>query len=142
MTNPEQLFVMNAISRQGIAEMLRNVIDYASFQIMNDGQQELTNDDERLTDELCQQFAKDIGEQYDSEEEADEAEHNACVLALEEMGYRQLEEDHDEIQERHMLVKTIADLEFDLTQKRALLMQLDEQNAIEHVKHTEPGFLG
>jgi hypothetical protein len=73
MLDPNALFVVNALSRSGIAENLNSQL----------GREEFAPDDSRLTDEFCARYAATIGridcldchqeEKYEAESEYHEA---------------------------------------------------------------------
>ena len=56
MHDPKQLFVVSAITRESIAEDLNVILE------VSDVDDRLLPDDDRLTDEVCREYAKELGE--------------------------------------------------------------------------------
>lgn len=69
--DPEQRFVVTSLSRSNIADMLNNVID--ELEGDEDVPKRFTADDARLTDKLCQEFADDVFDASDDDEEIEAA---------------------------------------------------------------------
>lgn len=124
--DPNQLFVINAISRNGIAEELSSIISMMQM-THHAGKIELLPDDDDLTDEICQAYASAIGniDPSDSEEFVSDQEHKAMLEALESMGWVELPKEDDDVAERLALLAEIADFERQLTLKRARLQQIE-----------------
>ena len=118
--DPKQIFVCNSVTREEISYECKNFVESCGWSCV-DGR-DVAIDDERLTDELCQQYANAIGEQCDSEDLQSENDENAVHLLLEAMGYRQPDDDFDEKAE---LVADIQRTEEELKQKRARLMRIE-----------------
>lgn len=78
MADPTARFIVSVITRADIAERLNDfLVD------------EIRADDDRLTDELCQNFAEQlqvIDTDYTTDEARDEAEANLCCNTLLAMG--------------------------------------------------------
>jgi len=121
--DPNQVFVINAVTRRDIVGDLQSIIEYTCFKHPT-GPQDISEDDDRLTDAICQDYANalsDIDESYD-EETAEEIRNKAIVTALEAMGF--VQEEFDD--EREQLLAEIRATEHSLVLKRARLMQLEE----------------
>lgn len=58
MADPKKLFVVSAVSREGIAEALNEYLD--DNEALTDDR--LQFDDDRLTDEICEAYATGLGE--------------------------------------------------------------------------------
>lgn len=77
--NPDQLFITNAITRRGIAESLNDHLESMDLP------RSIADNDDRLTDEVCREYAKEIGDiDPDLDEDAiaevaDEINHNLLV---------------------------------------------------------------
>jgi len=138
--DPAQMFVMNAIPRNLIAENLENVRMYCGFHHPT-GPQEIAGDDDRLTDEICQKYADAIGsiDSSYSEDGADECEHTAICTALEAIGYVQ-EDDEDGDDERTVLLREIYEAEQLLALKRARVQQLDNMSEPDHLQTPDSAF--
>lgn len=54
--DPDQLFTTNAISRWGIAESLNDHLEHLDLP------RSIADGDDRLTDEVCREYAKEMGE--------------------------------------------------------------------------------
>lgn len=123
--NPKQLFVISAISRAGVAQDLSGTQEYCGYKHPV-GPQEIAEDDDRLTDEICQAYADAISEidYSDSEEFVAQVEQNAICEALEAMGYVQCESSDDEL--RRALQDEIRAYETMLATKRAVLASLGD----------------
>jgi len=140
--DPDQVFVINAITRSGIAEDLQDIRTACNYKHPT-GQQTIALDDERLTDELCQDYADALGQIdfYYSEESAEEASHNATCILLEAMGY--VDED-DELSatdiERQEILEWIEACEEQLVKYRAQLRRLDEVNEPDHLQTPDSAF--
>ncbi len=80
-----QRFVMNAITREGIAEALNDTIDGYELDVPR-----FTPNDDRLTDVICTEYAKGIG---DIGEEDLDGEAEVCEDILEQLGLYNPEED-------------------------------------------------
>ena len=137
--DPDQVFVINAITRSGIAEDLQDIRTACNYKHPT-GQQTIALDDERLTDELCQDYADALGQIdfYYSEESAEEASHNAACILLEAMGY--VQEYSDDDQEREALRDEISRDEIVLAMKRARLQHLDELSESDHLQTPDSAF--
>ena len=123
--DPKQLFVVNAICRAGIASELSGTRECCGYKHPI-GPQEIAEDDDRLTDEICQAYADAIGEidYSDSEEFTSDVEQNAICEALEAMGYIQCDSDDDEL--RRILQDEIKAYETILATKREALAMLGD----------------
>ncbi len=66
MSNPKKLFVISAITREQIAELLNDAMDY-----VGSGTPKFTKDDPRLTDGNCQAIADRLCEATDTSEDDD-----------------------------------------------------------------------
>lgn len=67
MNDPKKLFVISAITREQIAELLNDALDYA--QGVTDTVERFTTDDVRLTDENCQAIADRLNDSSDTSED-------------------------------------------------------------------------
>lgn len=83
MRDPNQVFVISAITRAGIAEDLNEWLEEGTLE------DRLAIDDDRLTDEICAEYAQKVGEvdedmtdsaQAECFEEIKEETVNACGL--------------------------------------------------------------
>ena len=126
--DPEQLFVMNAITRKWIAENLQDCRKFCGYKHPI-GPQEIAEDDDRLTDEICEAFAKAVGEidQDFNEETQDDLERTIITNTLEAMGYVAEEEDEEEAY-RAALIREVSVLESELARKRAMLDKMKASN--------------
>jgi len=82
MRDSKQLFTTNAVTREGIAEELNLTLECCELE------ERIAPDDDRLTDEICQQYADAIGgiDELDVEENVTEAEASICERILKAMG--------------------------------------------------------
>lgn len=136
--DPDQLFVMNAVTRKQIRNEVEEIRECCGFKHPIDPQTVAEND-YRLTDEICQAYADALGNidvSYD-EDSAEQASHNAVCVVLEAMGY--VAED-DEYDEREPLLVEIQIAENHLAMKRARLAQLDRLNEPDHLQTPGSGF--
>jgi len=81
-----QEFKIKTITRASIATEINNHIDIAQFT----GQNELTPDDDRLTDELCQNYADFLRHSFEITNDEDDqalAEHEYLSGLLIELGF-------------------------------------------------------
>lgn len=78
MADPKKLFVVNAITREEIANDLNNYLD-CNGAITSD---RLQPDDDRLTDAICEAYSKDLGNIETEVGFATEAmvDENVCAL--------------------------------------------------------------
>ena len=82
MRDPKQLFVINAVTREGIAEDLNDTLDgYAN-------EERFTPNDDRLTDEICAAYAAALGNIDEDMPRAaqEDAACNAAEAAIEATG--------------------------------------------------------
>jgi len=125
--DPNQVFVIAALTREGIMESLQYVLEYSEGDLKHPtGPQDLLKDDDRLTDEICQEYARALGDidPLDSEETVLEAEHNAAIFALKAMGYVEEELTPAE-KERIEILEWFSAYEKQLVKHRARLQELD-----------------
>lgn len=124
--NPNQIFIVSSFSRKQIAAEARNILEYGDYK--HPFTQEVADDDDRLTDEICQQYVdaiSDIDEAEWSEEAVLEAQDLAAVVVLESMGYVYQDEKEDQEAARIAILKEISETERLLAEQRARLAQLD-----------------
>ena len=124
--DPNQLFVMNAVTRKQIRDEVEEVRGCCGYKHPIDPQ-EVAENDYRLTDEICQAYADALGniDISQSEDSAEEESHNAVCIVLEAMGYVCEDDVDDEDDERKALLEEILQTENALAQRRARLQQLD-----------------
>lgn len=124
--DPNQVFVIAALTREGIMESLQYVLECSEGDLKHPtGPQDLLKDDDRLTDEICQEYARALGDidPLDSEETVSEAEHNAAIFALKAMGYVEEELTPAE-KERKEILEWFSAYEKQLVKHRARLQEL------------------
>lgn len=122
--DPNQLFTTNTISRDTIAYLLN--ADREMWNYVHEADlQEITGDDDRLTDEFCILFAKRIGEidREDCEEAITDAQDAIIAGFLGDLGYKIKKKDPAVI--RKDLLDKIAKLEREIAMERTSLMQLE-----------------
>lgn len=114
-----QLFVINAIKRCDIAGDVNGYLEAGEF-TTDTGPLLLAEDDERLTDKLCQGYADALSD-IDGDNE-DEVTENAAMWLLEELGYTSVEMVVDEAA---TLRDAIEKVDEDLRAMRARLAVLE-----------------
>jgi len=114
-----QLFVINAIKRCDIASDVNVYLEAGEF-TTDTGPLLLVEDDERLTDKLCQGYADALSDICGDNE--DEVTENAAFWLLEELGYRSVEVVVDEAA---TLRDAIEQADEDLRAMRARLTELE-----------------
>lgn len=116
--NPQQLFIIQSISRQDIAETLSDSLDWIGY-VHKDGDLTFLDICERLTDEICQKYADMLSEiDYigDSVEYTSDQEHDAIRYVLEQLGY--VEKETEQVDEIELLYHDILATERVLNEKR------------------------
>lgn len=123
--NPFKLFVVNALTRRDIALAFSEIRECCGYEHPV-GPQEIAEDDDRLTDAICQEYADALGEidYSDSEEFTSQTEQNAVCDGLEAMGYIQCESSDDEV--RQSLLNEIQSYESLIEAKRQQLAMLGD----------------
>lgn len=89
-SDPKKLFVINAIDRKGVAEELNDYLeDHGQKRVVAD-------DDDRLTDEICQRYADSLAsiDEDESEDVRDEIAASFCYDILDSLGL--IEEEDEE----------------------------------------------
>ncbi len=89
MNDPKKLFVISAITREQIADLLNEALDCCGPE-GDDGIDRFTSDDPRLTDENCQAIADRLNDASDTSEDderslielAEEAADNEWLFEL------------------------------------------------------------
>ena len=122
MTDQEfanQLFVINAIKRSDIAGDVNGYLEAGEITAPT-GPLLLAEDDERLTDELCQGYADALSD-IDGDNE-DEVTENAALWLLEELGYTSVEQVVDEAATLREVIEQASE---DLRAMRARLAELE-----------------
>ena len=73
---------MNALTRESIAYDCNNYLEM----IGSGSSERLAEDDDRLTDDLCQKYADCLADSFDNDNDEEENAQNAIVWLLEELG--------------------------------------------------------
>lgn len=103
--NPKQIFIIDSFTREDLAERLEDHLEFLAT-LLEDPRthptiKEIAVDDERLTDEICQDYADAIKEIYnsdDSEEFRSNAWNSALDQVLDQLGYVKDEKSYVESQ--------------------------------------------
>ena len=117
--NPDQEFVIDSVSRRDIAELANGYMEYTGS--YGDAEA-VTSDDDRLTDEVCREYARALCD-IDDDASADfrgEAQHAAIVYLIERIGIVEVDspEADDEIEQiKHQISLLNLRLQAKLTEK-------------------------
>jgi predicted RNase H-like nuclease (RuvC/YqgF family) len=110
--NPKQTFIINATTREGIAEDCNNyLLDHGQLIAVEEG-------DDRLTDTLCEEYARCLSETFYDEDAESEYHQNAIAWLLDQIGI--VIKDTQETDKE----KEIAQIKLEMSNLQARLMQL------------------
>lgn len=114
--DPKQIFVMNALTRESIAEDCNNHLESIN------SKERVAADDDRLVADLCQRYVDCLSQHFDNDDDEEENAQNAVEWLLDEMEIPSCEEDLPESRD-----KRIKEIHLDILRLRTELETLERE---------------